>query len=428
MHILLLIQLLFTYLSCPAAAKPPSESQSGSPSIHFLTRSTFPSEKHSKNHTTPITQSFSGLIFTVPVQISNQTFNLILDTGSSNLWVISSNFTCISSTSTAIPLSSCNISNDTISYNPSTFKPIPNATFSDNYGSGEFLSGSLGYTSVSISGLTVSHQEIGVATSGFFEAPPGISGLLGIAYPSTLIASDGHIIHTFFENLYTSHIIRPFFSLAINRLPPNETEGDGGYLVFGGLPPVPHDKRFARAPLIALSSSPLDPPSGVPIKEKYSVLIHGVGYGTASGKKVFNSTKYPMIIDSGTAFNSFPPSTASSINDLFAPPAIPILDSSSPDFGKFTVGCNADPPVLSVKIDNQTFYHDARDMVVYNGKDDEGNDECFSAVISDIAFAGLHAGDISILGDPFLKSVIAVFDVSARGGEGEMRFAKREQY
>jgi len=58
-------------------------------------------------------------------------------------------------------------------------------------------------------------------------------------------------------------------------------------------------------------------------------------------------------------------------------------------------------------------------MIVYAGTDENGQDAC----ISGINDGGNDPGrDLYILGDSFLKSVVAVFDV----GAGHMRFAERE--
>lgn len=45
-----------------------------------------------------------------------------------------------------------------------TFKPFPGVSFNITYGDGEFLSGPVGFDTLTIGGLSVTGQEIGVPT------------------------------------------------------------------------------------------------------------------------------------------------------------------------------------------------------------------------------------------------------------------------
>lgn len=84
----------------------------------------------------------------------------------------------------------------------------------------------------------------------------------------------------------------------------------------------------------------------------------------------------------------------------------------SDDEGAYLVDCSAKPPVFGVQIAPETFFIDGADLIL-----DGGDGTCISGVND--------AGEsLSILGDVFLKNVLAVFDV----GASEMRFAAREYY
>lgn len=88
-----------------------------------------------------------------------------------------------------------------------------------------------------------------------------------------------------------------------------------------------------------------------------------------------------------------------------------------PDSGNYYVSCNATfPATFGVKLGWQVFPINPVDMIVQNG-DENGDGKCVSAVQD-------GGGDFAVLGDPFLKNVVAVHDVGAE----EMRFAKREYY
>ncbi|KAJ8594783.1 acid protease [Rhizopogon salebrosus TDB-379] len=115
-------------------------------------------------------------------------FNVILDTGSSDLWVADES--CV------IGCSQIQVFNDQAS---STFKNL-SQPFQIQYGSGA-ASGSLVEDVVQMAGFSVPNQVFGAVTrvtSGLLNAP--VSGLLGLAWQS--IASSGHT--PFWETLVTS--------------------------------------------------------------------------------------------------------------------------------------------------------------------------------------------------------------------------------
>ncbi len=112
-----------------------------------------------------------------------------------------------------------------------------------------------------------------------------------------------------------------------------------------------------------------------------------------------------VIIDSGTTLIYLPTEISDAVNALFDPPAV--FDS---DQEAYAVDCSAQAPEFGVKIGSQTFFVNAIDMIIAN---DDGT--CTSGV--DNAGNGLP-----VLGDVFLRNVLAVFDI----GASEMRFAGRE--
>jgi hypothetical protein len=104
-----------------------------------------------------------------------------------------------------------------------------------------------------------------------------------------------------------------------------------------------------------------------------------------------------------------PSKVAKAINAAYSPKAT--LDTQNQ---VYTVDCKATPPKFGVTVGGTTLYADAQDMIL--GADDPSNQidgKCITA-IQDSGSSG-----VSILGDAWMKSVIAVFDV----GASEMRFA-----
>ncbi|KAE9368001.1 acid protease [Stipitochalara longipes BDJ] len=411
MYSFLGISFLSIYLTILFEVTPSASTTAlGSTSVNSVVlplkrRPTTKSSRHNSGHISVLKSLDSGSAFSTAITVGNQSLEVFVDTGSSNLWLVNTGFQCRMS-------GGCNLGK---TYTPSpTFELLPNVTFHDNYGSGENVTGIVGFDTVTLGDITVKGQDIGLAESGSFYAPGQISGLMGLAYPVNDVRSDGETTTPIFTSMYQEGLIPGFFSLAINRLPFNTSEGPGGYLSLGGLPPVAHSPIFVTSPIVTLPGSPISLITGKPVNEWYSIMIEGVVYGSSEPRNsthIFNGTRYEMIVDSGTPWNVLPPVTADALNALFVPPAV-----FDPDFGYNIVNCNAKAPWLGVKIGGEIFYHNGADLVV-----PIGDGVCVSSIVSNAGFNLGAVGTVNILGDAFLKNVVSIFDV----GASEMRFAAR---
>jgi hypothetical protein len=96
------------------------------------------------------------------VALGNQTFPFLVDTGSTDLWVLQEGWACINDTSNAIlPQEACTFGPKT--YHPSsTFEPITGEFFGEQLGYGR-VSGVLAREDVTIGGATVKGQIVGIA-------------------------------------------------------------------------------------------------------------------------------------------------------------------------------------------------------------------------------------------------------------------------
>jgi hypothetical protein len=197
-----------------------------------------------------------------------------------------------------------------------------------------------------------------------------------------------------FTTMYQDGLSSSMFSMAIER----DAQGSaGGYIAFGGLPPVSYAGDFAATP-IQVTTSPGYSGSGSFLF--YTMTPQGFSYG---GQAVTQSQ--PYIVDSGTTLIYAASDVASSINRLFSPKA-------GTSGGLYVVNCDAKAPSFGVTIGGQTFQINASDMILANG-----DGTCIS---------GIQDGGSGpfILGDVFMKNVVTVFDV----GAGEMRFAAHVNY
>ncbi|OBS18349.1 hypothetical protein FPOA_10076 [Fusarium poae] len=139
--------------------------------------------------------SDNGAEWLTPVQIGTpaQTLNLVFDTGSSDLWVFSTETTS---------------SSGHHEYNPaksSTAKRLAGATWSVEYVDGNTSSGDVYKDNVSVGGLAVASQAVESAqrVSHNFEQMAGVDGLLGLGFSSSNTVRPTKQ-KTFFDNAITT--------------------------------------------------------------------------------------------------------------------------------------------------------------------------------------------------------------------------------
>lgn len=164
-----------------------------------------------------------------------QRFNVIFDTGSSNLWVPSS--------SCALFNIACRLHHKYYSTKSTTYK-INGTKFAIEYGSGS-LDGFISEDVLTWGGVKVLSQ-------GFAEAvnEPGLTfvaakfdGILGMGFPAISVK---HVTPPFHNMIDQKLVPEPVFSFWLNRDPdaPN-----GGELVLGGVDPAHHKGEHAWVPV-----------------------------------------------------------------------------------------------------------------------------------------------------------------------------------
>ncbi|KAK5000742.1 hypothetical protein LTR66_000428 [Elasticomyces elasticus] len=366
-----------------------------------------------------------GLIYIAPIQWGTQRFYSVIDTGSSDTWLAGTGFTCLDQANYSIlPEGACGFAS---TYTPtSTFSQIQGYNFNITYLDGEFLNGIMGYESLSFAGINVPHQEVAVVNLAAWTGDGRSSGLIGLAYRTLTNAYPGAnasqdvpgssvrydpLLTTMFNSGLTNSSM---FSLAVSRDP-----YQGGYLAIGGLPPVPYSPHFARTPITVLSVDNYGTPVNNPVYQYYTININGFAYADRTSVQfnplpTRNTLKLSLtnnntlaVVDSGTSVVYLANELAAKINALFQPPA-----TWNADYGSWEVGCGSKPPVFGVDISGKIFYVNPVDMIVQLKPS-----FCISGVQG-------NNGGFSILGDVWMRNVLAVFDV----GAAEMRFAAREFY
>uniref|UniRef100_A0A667YYC1 pepsin A n=1 Tax=Myripristis murdjan TaxID=586833 RepID=A0A667YYC1_9TELE len=241
-----------------------------------------------------------------------QSFKVIFDTGSSNLWVPS--VYCNSP--------ACN--------NHDKFNPGRSSTFRNNgrslsirYGTGS-MTGILGYDTVTVGGLAVRNQIFGLSES---EAPfmqyMRADGILGLAYPR-LSASGATPV---FDNMMREGLVnQDMFSVYLS----SHSQG-GSVVTFGGIDP----------------SHFYGPITWIPLSNElyWQITVDSV---TVNGQVVACNGGCQAIVDTGTSLIVGPQSSIQSINQWVG---------ASSQNGDYVVNCNSvsQMPDVTFHIHGQQF-------------------------------------------------------------------------
>ena len=358
-------------------------------------------------------QNYQDSSHFAPIQIGNQSFLALLDTGSADTWIISSDFKCTRS-------SGCN----TLAGYKQTSSFVPTDLKMDvSYSTGERMMGVLGRETVTFCNITAPNATIGIAEKGSWEGDGSSSGTIGLAFPGDTRAYHEYIDDTsteevpnipytpLFTTMHQQGLVKPYFSIALNRV----NEGSG-FLALGGLPgpPIRHEEKFTSAKFeYLIFEDGSYGRMGNQVKEYSLYMIKPQGFAVGSQNVTMQVN---AVIDTGSPINYLPTDISKSINSLWKPPA-----KRDQKTWQWVVNCNAVAPDFGFIINGSRLMVSAEDMAIKGGVGilpivkEKG--QCLSTVQD----SGIFSFGIHIIGTPFLKSFLTVFDI----GAAEMRFARR---
>jgi cathepsin D len=299
-----------------------------------------------------------------------QSFKVVFDTGSSNLWIPSSK--C------PITVIACDLHSKYHSDKSTTYKENGTA-ISIEYGSGA-MSGFLSIDTVVVASITVTGQTFAEAT-----AEPGLAfvlakfdGILGMAYQN--ISADG-VVPVFYNMVTQNLVAEKLFSVWLSKNPQGE---NGGSLILGGTDSSLYTGSINYVPLIA---------------ETYWQFTMG-DFLLSNNSMGYCSGGCKAICDTGTSLIAGPSAQIDALNSK--------LGAITIDGEGIFPSCDVinTLPDVQIVINSITYTLTPKDYVLQVTS--LGKTECLSG------FMGIDIpapiGPLWILGDVFISTYYTVFD------------------
>ncbi|XP_078098290.1 pepsin A-like [Mustelus asterias] len=300
-----------------------------------------------------------------------QSFTVIFDTGSSNLWVPS--VYCSETSCTKHRRFNPRESSTYYSYNQGV---------SIQYGTGA-MRGILGYDTVRVSNIVIQKQEFGLSTSepGGFFGYVKFDGILGMGYQSLAAAG----ATTVFHNMMSQNLVdEPLFSVYLTR----QNGASGSEILFGGVDQSHYTGQIQWVP--------------VTHEAYWQIQVDRV---TINGRVVACFEGCPAIIDTGTSLLVGSTSDITNIQQS--------IGATESYYGQYSINCNnmQSMPDVVFTINGVDFPLPPQAYTLQNNYNNERS--CSSG------FGG-SGGSLWILGDVFIGEYYSIFD----RGNNRMGLAK----
>ena len=321
------------------------------------------SMRPTKGHPVPVDNFLNAQYFSdISIGTPPQDFKVVLDTGSSNLWVPSQECGSIA----------CYLHSKYDHSASSTYKKN-GSEFEIRYGSGE-LSGYVSQDTMRIGDLTVKNQLFAEATAepGLAFAFGRFDGILGLGYDTISV---NHITPPFYSMINQGLLDEPVFAFYLS----NTANGDESEAVFGGIDENHYTGKMTKIPLRR--------------KAYWEVDLDAITFGDQTAE--IDNTG--VILDTGTSLIALPTTMAELLNRE--------IGAKKSYNGQYTIECDKRDslPDLTFTLTGHNFTIGPYDYIL------EVQGSCISS------FMGFDipepAGPLAILGDAFLRQWYSVYDL-----------------
>ncbi|KAM0324817.1 hypothetical protein ACHAQA_007783 [Verticillium albo-atrum] len=316
------------------------------------------------NHAVPVSNFMNAQYFSeITIGTPPQTFKVVLDTGSSNLWVPSQQCSSIA----------CYLHTKYDSSDSSTYK-ANGSEFEIHYGSGS-LTGFVSQDTVTIGDIKIKNQDFAEATSepGLAFAFGRFDGILGLGYDTISV---NKIVPPFYQMVNQKAVDEPVFAFYLGDT--NE-EGDESEVVFGGVDESHYEGKITTIPLRR--------------KAYWEVDLDSISLGDNTAEL----DGHGAILDTGTSLNVLPSTLADMLNNE--------IGAKKGYNGQWSVECDkrASLPDITFNLAGYNFSISAYDYIL------EVSGSCIST------FQGMDfpepVGPLVILGDAFLRRWYSIYDL-----------------
>jgi saccharopepsin len=316
------------------------------------------------DHPVPVSNFLNAQYFSdISIGTPPQEFKVVLDTGSSNLWVPSSECNSIA----------CYLHSKYDHSSSSTYKKN-GSSFEIRYGSGE-LSGFVSQDALHIGDLKVENQDFAEATSepGLAFAFGRFDGIMGLGYNT--ISVNG-IVPPFYNMLDQGLLDEPVFSFYLSDTNDKSSESEA---MFGGVNKDHYTGKLTKIPLRR--------------KAYWEVNLDAITFGDDTAE--MDDTG--VILDTGTSLIALPSTMAELLNKE--------IGAKKSYNGQYTVECDKRDslPDLTFTLTGYNFTIGPYDYIL------EVQGSCISS------FMGMDfpepVGPLAILGDAFLRKWYSVYDL-----------------
>jgi len=315
------------------------------------------------DHNVPVSNFLNAQYFSeITIGTPPQTFKVVLDTGSSNLWVPSSECGSIA----------CYLHTKYDSSSSSTYKKN-GTSFEIRYGSGS-LSGFVSQDVMTIGDLKIKDQIFAEATEepGLAFAFGRFDGILGLGYDTISV---NKIPPPFYNMIDQGLLDEPVFAFYLS----DTNNGDDSEATFGGVDKSHYTGKITTIPLRR--------------KAYWEVDLDAITFGDSTAE--LENTG--VILDTGTSLIALPTTLAELLNKE--------IGAKKGYNGQYTIECEKRDslPDMSFTLSGHEFAITPYDYIL------EVQGSCISS------FMGMDfpepVGPLAILGDAFLRKWYSVYDV-----------------
>lgn len=314
-------------------------------------------------HNVPVSNFLNAQYFSeITIGTPPQTFKVVLDTGSSNLWVPSQQCGSIA----------CYLHTKYDSSSSSTYRKN-GSSFEIRYGSGS-LSGFVSQDTMTIGDLKIKNQIFAEATEepGLAFAFGRFDGILGLGFDTISV---NRIVPPFYNMINQGLLDEPVFAFYLG----DTNAGEESEATFGGINEDHFTGKLVEIPLRR--------------KAYWEVDLDAITFGDATAE--LENTG--VILDTGTSLIALPSTLAELLNKE--------MGAKKGYNGQYTVECNKRDslPDMSFNLSGHNFTITPYDYIL------EVQGSCISS------FMGIDfpepVGPLAILGDAFLRKWYSVYDL-----------------